>query len=239
MKSFLRVALLLTVFSCYASETIYHCSSPLAKGISQGQKITVDCNGCSTSGGVWGTTWYTSDSSICAAALHDGKLQRTKLLVIEGFPTKGIGFVGLTKNGVTSKWYGHYPNAFIFPSALNAGGCSMSAKNIKKGEKMVIDCSGCSTSGDVWGSVHAYGSLTAEENFETIGLDFMSHLKTFGYTSDSSICRAAAHEGRSGVVTIKGQGKRYGFYGRTENGIKTKNYHGLYMAYGFVKNSYV
>ncbi|MEX2216108.1 MAG: LCCL domain-containing protein [Phycisphaeraceae bacterium] len=65
------------------------------------------------SGSVWGTDVYTLDTSVALAAVHAGivKPGETKVvrIMILG---QTDGFVGTTRNGITSSTYGAYPGAF-------------------------------------------------------------------------------------------------------------------------------
>lgn len=59
---------------------------------------------------VWGSTTFTADSSVCAAAVHDGK--PTETVVVEMRP--GLpGYTGTTRHGVTSTSYGPWTCSFV------------------------------------------------------------------------------------------------------------------------------
>jgi hypothetical protein len=65
------------------------------------------------SGSLWGTEVYTLDSTLAAAAVHYGvlKVGQTGNVKVTIFgPT--VGFVGSTRNGLTSSNYANYPGAF-------------------------------------------------------------------------------------------------------------------------------
>lgn len=67
----------------------------------------------STSGGVWGTEVYTSDTHLGAAAVHQGLLKSgekgvLKVKVINGQQQ----YLGSVKNGVTSQSYGEWTVSF-------------------------------------------------------------------------------------------------------------------------------
>jgi hypothetical protein len=64
-------------------------------------------------GSLWGTELYTLDSSLAAAAVHMGVLrvgQTGNVRVTILGPS--VGFVGSTRNGLTSSNYANYPGAF-------------------------------------------------------------------------------------------------------------------------------
>ena len=66
-----------------------------------------------TSGPLWGTDVYTSDSSLAAAAVHAGKVRpgerkAVRVTIVQPPPS----FKGSTRNGVTSSAYGPFQGAF-------------------------------------------------------------------------------------------------------------------------------
>ncbi|KAI8482557.1 dendrite reproteinration [Branchiostoma belcheri] len=152
-------------------------------------------------GAVWGTAIYTDDSSICRAAIHDGRIPATGG-VVTGYKLPGqSSYQGSTQNGITTSSYGAYGSSFAF-SELEQITCTTQAQNMD-GESFTAICpADCVTAaGGVWG--------------------------TAIYTDDSSICRAAIHDGRipatGGVVTgykLPGQSS---YQGSTQNGITTSS----------------
>lgn len=67
-----------------------------------------------SSGSLWRTSYYTNDSSICRAALHNGSVSAAggDITVI---PSAGLGsYTGSTQNGVTSSSYGAWRGSFYF-----------------------------------------------------------------------------------------------------------------------------
>jgi hypothetical protein len=89
-----------------------------------GQRFSCVCpvagQGDNVSGNnVWGTTTYTDDSSVCAAAVNYG------LITIEAGGTVTIeiqpglaSYTGSTKNGITSLSYGAWSGSYIFVTTL-------------------------------------------------------------------------------------------------------------------------
>lgn len=64
-------------------------------------------------GSLWGTEVYTLDSALAAAAVHMGVLKvgqsgNVKVTILG----PSVGFVGSTRNGITSSNYANYPGAF-------------------------------------------------------------------------------------------------------------------------------
>jgi hypothetical protein len=68
-----------------------------------------------TSGSIWGTDVYTTDSSLAASAVHAGKLRpgQTKAVKVTVVQSPN-SFRGSTRNGVTTNNYGSYPSAYRF-----------------------------------------------------------------------------------------------------------------------------
>jgi hypothetical protein len=90
-------------FASYLGQTFEYVCEPLAGPIV-------------SSGSVWGTDIYTSDSSICRAAVHAGVVTNTTVggkvkFIIEGAQSS---FTGTTRNGITSSSYGSYPTTLRF-----------------------------------------------------------------------------------------------------------------------------
>lgn len=65
-------------------------------------------------GNVWGTDVYTDDSAICTAAMHAGIIDKNGGTI----EVKGVSglesFQASTRNGMTSRSYGRWPQAFTF-----------------------------------------------------------------------------------------------------------------------------
>lgn len=86
-----------------------------AKSISEevGKSFSVKCPANCNMGIVWGTDTYTTDSSICMAAIHAGVIKA------EGGKVKvtikpGLGeYKGTDRNGVKSGGWGSYNTSFI------------------------------------------------------------------------------------------------------------------------------
>lgn len=173
------------------------------------QKGDVTC-GCAASAGgsVWGNGIYTTDSSICAAAVNAGALAAKSAGDVTVRGAQGCpSYNGNSANGVTTSSWGSFDGSFYFPSkgdgkcAAPVAECPATGDAVTTGE-LSCTCSTIPASGSVWG----------------VGT----------YTSDSSICRAAVHAGvisaSGGTVKIKksaGCGK-YG--GSDANGIQSSSW---------------
>jgi hypothetical protein len=79
-----------------------------------GTKFTVECPQLCTSGSVWGSETYTSDSKVCKAAIHAGALKpqggKTKVIIKGGEKS----YKGSSKNGINSSDYGAWSRSFVF-----------------------------------------------------------------------------------------------------------------------------
>ena len=64
---------------------------------------------------VWGSDIYTTDSSVCTAAVHAGKITLADggEVTIEMRPGRSM-YGGTTRNGITTSTYGQYPNSYVF-----------------------------------------------------------------------------------------------------------------------------
>jgi len=160
----------------------------------------------SASGSVWGAGIYTTDSSICGAAVHAGALTGAGNVTVRN--TQGCSsYNGSTANGVTSSSWGSYDASFYFPSkgdgkcAAPVAECPATADAIT-GTELSCTCSSIPPGGSVWG----------------VGT----------YTSDSSICRAAVHAGAipasGGTVKVKKVAGCAKYDGADTNGIQTTSW---------------
>jgi hypothetical protein len=173
--------------------------------------FTGKCPAGCTSGGVWGTGSYTTDSVVCVAAVQAGVIDANKggtvtVQVSAGLPS----YKGSTKNGVTSSDWGAFDKTFTFKGAkldddAVALTCSDSINALanKVGTDFDATCPGGCTSGSVWG--------------------------TDVYTTDSPICVAAVHAGATtasggGKVHVKVVGGKSSYKGSTKNGVKTSDW---------------
>jgi hypothetical protein len=94
-----------------------------AKGLTPalGQAITLECPANGMSDRVYGTDTYTDDSSICTAAAHAGLVTPADggRVTIEAVGAQAA-FAASSRNGVESREYAAWPNAFRFASATLA-----------------------------------------------------------------------------------------------------------------------
>ncbi|MDP3233703.1 MAG: LCCL domain-containing protein [Myxococcales bacterium] len=74
-----------------------------------------------TTGSVWGTEVYTSDTHLGAAAVHQGLLKPGERDVLKVKVIAGQNeYLGTTKNGVTSQGYGAWSVSFVIGKAAPA-----------------------------------------------------------------------------------------------------------------------
>jgi hypothetical protein len=79
-----------------------------------GTKYKIECPQLCSGGSVWGTDTYTSDSSVCAAAIHAGVLKETggtaSVIIKAGEKT----YKGSKRNGIVSSDYKAWERSFGF-----------------------------------------------------------------------------------------------------------------------------
>lgn len=129
------------------------------------------CAGGLPGGSVWGSSPYTADSSICAAALHAGAIGKDGGLV-RVLPGPGLdSYAGSFVNGIETRDWGAYGTSFEFQiGAPSMEMTSAECTAFPSGEAShTCTCAPYDGTGSVWGSGP--------------------------YTADSAICVAAMHAG--------------------------------------------
>ncbi|XP_068098659.1 cysteine-rich secretory protein LCCL domain-containing 2-like [Hyperolius riggenbachi] len=168
---------------------------------------------------VWGTGVYTDDSSVCKAAIHAGVLDNKGGLAMVEITPGQASYNGSTRNEVTTSSYGPWSGSFVLhrtsgPATPNSttppfqnppvpGTCSTTARILYDSNPVVQCPADCLLNGSaVWG--------------------------TGVYKDDSSICRAAIHEGiigiKGGLVRLKKIPGQVNYSGYSKNGITTYSY---------------
>lgn len=133
------IALLMTVAGTGASaQALLAPAEPCpANFVGQGTTDVLDCT-CPLSGGsgsVWGTATYTSDSAICAAAMHAGAISNPDMLTfgtvtVTVAGTKGCdAYVGTSRNGVTTHNFQAWNASFYFP-AVSEPSCAQTFESV-------------------------------------------------------------------------------------------------------------
>lgn len=148
-----------------------------------GRRLTVVCAAVVAPRSVWGSDNYSTDSSICTAAVHAGVLAPGRA----GAVTLVIGagadsLPGSVRNGITSKPAGRVAGTYRFDASGEPGQLdwitTAGAVPAGFGDALVVRCpAGGRAAVPVWG--------------------------TGRYTGDSGICVAAVH---AGVITLEAGG---------------------------------
>ncbi|XP_076807889.1 uncharacterized protein LOC143451316 isoform X2 [Clavelina lepadiformis] len=171
-------------------------------------KVTCPSDCVDSNGNVWGSIVYTHDSSICRAAIHDGRLNDTGGEVTVYKQPGQSSYTGVERNSVTSSSYGSWGSSFSFRQTIpdRSITCTTTARDARftSQNSFEVTCSsGCvESNGNIWGSAV--------------------------YTHDSSICRAAIHDGRltdnGGVLTVFRQSGQSSYTGIERNSITSSSY---------------
>jgi hypothetical protein len=181
------------------------------------QTFTLACSPSGTAHQVWGSDIYTSDSSICTAAVYSGLIttQRGGAVTIEIRPGRPIYGCG-ERNGVETSCYGSWAQSFIFhyPGFEDAVRdaedqtqvtwlFSPAMLNSEDGKPWKFKCPADGKESNVWGS-------------DT-------------YTADSSVCNAAVHAGKfsresGGSVTIELRPGASSYQSTTRHGVNSNDY---------------
>ena len=177
-----------------------------ADGLAEGQTVVCSCAPDSMSGSVWGTDIYTTDSSVCAAALHAGAVaQEGGVVVLTGVPGQSK-YAGTARNGITTRDWGSYGSSFTVATAVAAR--AVEACDTLRADQDRLTC-GCPAGSGLDGSVWGYSP----------------------YTADSDICTAARHTGiiddAGGVVTVMRVPGLESYAGGMSNGV-TSSFWGRY-----------
>ena len=87
-----------------------------------GTSISCHCGPQQISGAVWGTMTYTSDSSICVAAVHAGVIPASGGTVTAEAAPGCDTYPGTANNGISTSDWAAWDASFFFPSISN-GSC--------------------------------------------------------------------------------------------------------------------
>jgi len=100
-----------------------------------GLRFAFDCAAGEHFGSIWGNDVYTSDSSVCRAALHAGVITVAAggRVVIELWPARD-GYGTAERNGITSSDYGPYSGSYAI---VPFGAC---ANGVKDASESDVDC---------------------------------------------------------------------------------------------------
>jgi hypothetical protein len=108
-------AILLIAAACSA-QPVSVCPSKYKDVPADQQKIDLTCSCASgAAGSVWGTGVYTTDSSICGAAVHAGAVPASGGIVTVKKTAGCPSYTGGAANGVTTSPWGSFEASFYFP----------------------------------------------------------------------------------------------------------------------------
>ena len=202
-----------------------------------GATLAFSCPPGGSPSSVWGTDTYTSDSSICGAAAHSGRLQSAQGGVVQIQITPGqAAYQGTIRAGVGSLNYGPYPGSFTIVGGPTPGLIAVPIPSVN------VNSNGVAIGGvqiNVGSGGTSPWTQNAREHRGQNGTSFVHQCPpggSFGsvwgsgpYTDDSSICTAAVHAGRiqlatGGPVTVFVHPGRASFNGTEANGVRTSNF---------------
>jgi hypothetical protein len=218
-----------------------------------GQRSTYTCTPNGTPASVWGTDYYTDDSSLCTAAVHAGLISFASggTVTVEVRRPGLNHYKGSSRNGVVSHDYdnGPYqtPGAFSFVgggTALGTATPNGTTTAAGGGTSSGLIGGGSGTAGAVagGGAVIKWGDypLTSHRGYDKSGQRSTYTCPPNGtpasiwgtdyYTDDSSLCTAAVHAGlisfaSGGTVTVEVQRPGLARYvGSTRNGVTSRDY---------------
>lgn len=157
----------------------------------------------SASGVIWGTDFYTHDSSVATAAVHAGALKAGEHGVLKITFESPRSFTGSLRNGVSSGSWSSYPYSFrversTVQAALLGGNTPTPAASAQTSPDVQVFTVTGTTIGYVWG--------------------------TDVYSSDSSIPAAAVHAGvlqpgETADIKVTYLAGRDGYIGSTRHGV--------------------
>lgn len=204
-----------------------------------GATLAFSCPPGGSPSSVWGTDMYTSDSSICGAAAHSGRIQAAQGGVVQIQIAAGqASYQGTIRAGIGSLNYGAYPGSFTIVGGPAPGliAVPVPAVNINS---QGVNIGGLQINvGSTNGAANPWAANAREHRGQN-GTSFVHQCPPGGslgsvwgsgpYTDDSSICSAAVHAGRiqqatGGPVTVFVHPGRSGYTGNESNGVRTSNF---------------
>jgi LCCL domain len=191
------------------------------------QDFTYICPSGGSIKNVYGTDLYTSDSSICTAATHSGLINARDGGQVTIRVRPGADFYNPSfRNNISSQRYGGYGSSFVF---LDTNGQPLSSNK----QVELIE----------WNTT-AYNIRTRLDQEFTFDCPkngvIHSVYGTDIYTSDSSVCTSAVHNGiisnkKGGRVTVFIRPGANNYRGTTRNGVKSQSYGEYGSSFSFVK----
>jgi cobalamin biosynthesis Mg chelatase CobN len=82
-----------------------------------GLRVRYSCPAGGSPYSVWGTDYYTDDSSVCTAAVHSGLITLAKggKVVIQIAPGRS-SYTGTSRHGIDTSSYGSWDSSYVFPA---------------------------------------------------------------------------------------------------------------------------
>jgi hypothetical protein len=179
----------------------------------QGKEIKCKCTAADVKGRVWGNGIYTTDSSICGAAVHAGAIPKQGGVVTMKTAPGCKFYLGAKANGVTSRRWNAFGKSFYFvgngdgqcAQVKKGGPCPPKFRHLpdlKPPTQWTCTCAPHDTRGAVWGD----------------------HI----YTGDTYVCAAALHAGAiakaGGKVTLQAAPGCDYYAGSTQNGKRSHSW---------------
>ncbi|XP_075040093.1 uncharacterized protein LOC142099985 [Mixophyes fleayi] len=207
----------ITKVEALCSSSAMHLSTPAAE---------VKCPpGCEeeTESEVWGSDIYTDDSSLCRAAIHSGALTNDGgTSFIEKRPGQD-SYEASTKNGIESDDCEEWSGSFVFITPEEAAKYITTPPPSESPPKLPRAEAVCSSS-----AIHLPADIT-EVRCPSKCKEVKGEVYGTGvYTSDSSICRAAIHDGKlddnGGSVIVEKKPGLKKYFASSTNGIKSSDH---------------
>jgi hypothetical protein len=191
-----------------------------------GQDFTFICLSNGTVGNVWGTDFYTSNSSICSAAVHAGIINAKDGGKVQIRIRSGEEFYnGTARNGITSNRYDSSKGSFTFLDSTGSPPIQEQIQLLEWNE----------TASNLQGKLDQDFKYSCKEN-GTVNNVWGTDIYTIG----SSICSAAVHAGiinakNGGNVQIKiSPGEKF-YNGTTRHGVTSNRYDSYNWSFKFIK----
>ena len=168
---------------------------------------------------VWGSGPFTSDSSLCAAAVHTGAIPATGGAIWATVGAGAASYNGTDRNGIRSRDFGAY----------RTSGIILSAPTIRTLSAELKACPANMTG--VTASLHCH---CAPIRFKSTGI-----YGTGTYTNDSNLCTAALHSGVvsniGGPVSVRPIPDPGRYVGTVQNGVTSRDYGAWRGAFEFLR----
>lgn len=226
---FLLSGLLLFNYSPVAAQSALPDPGTLKElgNVAPGSTLLFKVTGKTSGGSLWGTDYYTTDSSLAMAAVHAGAIRNGETGVIKVIIYPGRSeYAGSTRYGVTSTSWGSFDLSFTVEAAEGAAASAGTAAagnavlpnpgalkgipDATPGKAMQFEVTGSLTGGSVWG--------------------------TGKYTTDSDLAMVAVHAGvlkpgQTGTIRVTFYPGQKKYTGSVKNGVKSSDWGSYDLSY--------